>query len=126
MLKQIKYFVSYIFLSAYLIACNTQQKIKYEFPAEMTNSVKVEYLKLCNKGKNLFLLNCAKCHYMKFKGKEVIPDFNPAQLESYQIRISNLDHMKFVREDNISAEELGYVITFLTYKKKSGVAWKSN
>jgi len=101
------------------MACNIQKKASYELPAEMSAPVKVEYAKLCDKGKILYDINCAKCHTTKKHGKEIIPDFTAEQLEAYQVRAASAKHEDNVSEEKVPAEELGYIVTFLSYKKKN-------
>ena len=92
------------------------QKTAYQLPEEMKEPVKVEYAKLCDKGKILYDLNCAGCHNTRKRGKELIPDFTADQLETYKIRNSEV---MGITEEKVSAEELGYILLFLTYKKKN-------
>lgn len=101
------------------VHCKSKQVITYEFPAAMSPAVQAEYAKLCDKGKILYDLNCAKCHTKYVKGKEVIPDFKAEQIEAYQIRVANSEHEKNLGETQLTAEELGLILTFLSYKKKN-------
>ncbi len=110
-----------ILLTIVVIACSTPQKTVYVFPTEMGPPVQAEYTKICDKGKILYDLNCARCHTTKKWGKELIPDFTPEQLESYQIRVANNTHEMLMSDEQLPAEELGMIMTFLTYKKKSGI-----
>jgi mono/diheme cytochrome c family protein len=105
-----------------VLACNTPKKVTYVFPVEMTAAVQASYTQICDKGKLLYDLNCAGCHTTKRGGKELIPDFTPEQLESYQIRIANQVHEPIMNDEQLPAEDLGFIMTFLTYKSKSGVA----
>jgi hypothetical protein len=106
--------------SIFVMACTTS-KIAYMFPSEMGATVQTSYTEICDKGKILYDLNCAKCHTTKKWGKELIPDFTPEQLESYQIRVANAIHEPIMNDEQIPAEELGMIMTFLTYKSKSGI-----
>jgi hypothetical protein len=99
--------------------CKAQKKIAYEFPAEMKAPVRVEYEKLADKGQILWNINCAKCHNTKVKGKVVVPDFSLDQLRGYELRVANPDHESGIPETDVTAEELGLIMTFLTYKKKN-------
>ena len=60
-----------IFITAlWLIACVSQPKIQfYDFPADIAEEAKVANLKLIEKGRILYNINCAKCHNTKEKGK---------------------------------------------------------
>lgn len=107
--------------SIMIIACSTPKKVVYIFPTEMSPTVQVSYTEICDKGKILYDQNCAKCHTTKKGGKELIPDFTPEQLESYQIRVANQIHEPLMNDEQLPAEELGHIMTFLTYKTKSGI-----
>lgn len=96
-----------------------QKKTKYEFPKEMLPEVQAEYIKMCEKGRVLYQLNCAGCH-STFKGKkEIIPDFTSEQLSGYAIRVSNGSHEINLPEEQVTPEELALISNFLTYRKKN-------
>ena len=103
-----------------IVACTVTRQVAYELPVTMAEPVKIQYAKLCEKGKMLYDINCAKCHTTKKHGKEFIPDFTAEQLEVYKIRVGNIKHENNVSEEQVSAEELGQITTFLNYKKRNG------
>ncbi len=118
--KQAICFLSAIILPG--IMCIAQKhKVTYEFPPEMSEVVRVEYVKQWDKGKALYEISCAKCHNIKEKRRELIPDFTSEQLIGYELRVKNPTHESDIPETTVSAEELGLIMTFLNYKKKSGV-----
>ncbi len=102
-----------------LIQCQSQKKLAYEFPEAMLPHVKNMYTPICDKGKILYDLNCAKCHNTKVKGKQIIPDFNPEQLTGYTLRVANALHEKNMPDTLVTEEELGIIMTFLNFKKKN-------
>ena len=103
-----------------LIACTAQkQVVAYELPEQMLPHVKVEYVKICDRGQVLYDLNCGGCHNAK-KGRKVIrPDFKPEQLTGYTLRVSNARHESAMPDSLVSEEELGVIMTFLSYKRKN-------
>ena len=101
-----------------LMECTAHKKL-YQFPSEMSESVQADFDKQCEKGQILYSINCASCHNTKVRGKEIIPDFSPEQLKGYELRVLNPDHESGIPEENISPEELGLIMTFLSYKKKN-------
>lgn len=101
------------------VACNSQKKVQYELPEAMLPHVKVEYTKRCDQGQILYDMSCGKCHTKIVKRKKIIPDFTSEQLIGYNLRVSNAIHESNMPDSLISEEELGIIMTFLTYKKKN-------
>src|SRR5215213_2567885 len=83
--------------------------VEYEFPNEMAEPVKTEFLKICKKGKILYDINCAQCHNIKKGRKEIIPDFSPEQLKGYELRVANAQHEENMPDEKVTAEELGLI-----------------
>lgn len=108
-----------LFISICLVQCATHYKVAYELPEAMLPHVKQEYLSRCKKGKILYDINCSGCHNTKVKGKIMIPDFTPEQLKGYELRVTNAKHVERLTDTTVTAEELGIIMTFLTYKKKN-------
>ena len=107
-----------------VLACHTAKKVQgpaYELPVAMKPEVKAEYAKLCDKGKILYDMNCARCHNTETKHASLIPDFTQDQLRGYEIRVSNPKHEMSLLEEQVTPEELGLISTFLMYKKKTGI-----
>ena len=65
--KVIKKIIILIFLSISIISvsCLQSKKMTYEFPTTMTENVRKEYLRQCEKGAIFFDISCAKCHTKK-------------------------------------------------------------
>ncbi len=113
--------LTFIFISMLIFACSTSKKQAYLFPTEMSPAIQSSYQDICEKGKVLYNLHCANCHNKKKWGTDIIPDFTFEQLDAYLIRAANERHDSDLTEEKVSAEELGMVITYLTYKPKSGL-----
>lgn len=110
--------------SLIVFAASGQKKVTYEFPEEMLPEVKEQYIKLWEKGKILYQLNCAGCHNT-FKGrKEIIPDFDVAKVTGYTMRVANAKHESSLPDEQVSEEDLALISVFLIYKKKSTPAKK--
>ena len=117
-------FLSIVLLCTVLMNCKTQmtpKKSELEFPSMMKEEVKAEFRRQCEKGEVLYALTCAKCHNVEVKRKMVIPDFTVDKLLGYDIRMENKEHSNSLTGAEVTTEELGYIISFLTYKKKIGV-----
>ncbi len=119
MLLKYKVIIGISFMVFLLAQCTSQKQVTYEFPAAMAAPIKSEYMKICDKGKVLYDLNCAGCHNTKVRGREVIPDFTSEQLVGYTLRVLNPQHESGIPEENVTPEELGLISTFLMYKKKN-------
>lgn len=115
----IKTFFILLFASLAMLACSSMKEVSYEFPAEMLPHVKVGYTEQCEKGKKLYMMNCAGCHNYKKGRRELVPDFRPEQLRGYELRIANAKHEQNMPDSLVSEEELGIIMTFLRYKKKN-------
>ncbi len=118
--------ITYCLIIVFLMQCKAQADIGYELPEAMIASAKIEYAKQCEKGKILYEITCSQCHNMKEGRKKIIPDFTPEQLVGYELRIINPEHESGIPETAVSTEELGYIMTFLNYKKKSGKVFVSS
>ncbi len=119
-MKKISTIALFLFvLSAF--ESSAQVKVEYDFPAAMSESTRNSFILQCDKGKILYEINCAKCHNFKVRKKEFIPDFTPGELVGYELRVLNPKHENDMPEERVSAEELGLIMTFLTYKKKNKV-----
>jgi len=103
-----------------LLACKTQKKAAYDFPPSMAANIRADFTKICDQGAFLYDKNCARCHNTKVKGKIIIPDFTEEKLVGYTIRIANKKHEENMPDSIVTAEELGLISTFLTYKTKNG------
>ena len=96
-----------------------KNRVKYEFPANMPDAVKEAFTEQCDKGLALYEINCAACHNTKSGKRSIIPDFAQEQLIGYELRVKNAKHESSISETTVTAEELGLIMTFLTYKKKN-------
>lgn len=104
-----------------LLSCAASRyKVTPNFPAAMSETVKVGYLEQWEKGRVLYGLTCGKCHNVK-KGKyELIPDFAPEQLVGYELRVKNAKHETGIPDEIVTTEELAQIMIFLNYKKQRG------
>ena len=104
----------------YSSAQKKQPKVIYthNFPKEMTVAVKESYIKIFEKGKVLYQVNCAKCHNKIVDGVELMPEFTKEHLAQYELRVQNPEHEEPLSEMRVNAEELQQIMIFLTYYKK--------
>ena len=113
-------------LSIMTISCLQSKKMTYEFPTTMTENVRKEYLRQCEKGAIFFDISCAKCHTKKTMFGKKIYDFTSEQLYNYEIRRSNKTHENTLTSETVTTEELGYILVYLQYKKRSGLPFVSS
>lgn len=106
-------------ISAALPGKKAPAKIPYTFPDAMLPAVKVEFARQCDKGQALYMLACAGCHNLGAKGKVIVPDWPSEKLIGYELRVMNPQHESGLPDEHVTAEELGYIMMFLTYKKKN-------
>ncbi|WP_317897427.1 hypothetical protein [Aurantibacillus circumpalustris] len=102
-----------------IVACTAQKYIEPDFPEAMLPHVKTEYVKRYDQGQILYNMSCAGCHNKKDGRKIIVPDFEPDQLRGYEIRVSNAQHEQNMPDTLVTEEELGIIMTFLSYKKKN-------
>lgn len=96
----------------------------YDLPydsATMTDAQKAEFVSFYEKGIIVYNTICASCHNKLVNGQTVVPDFSLPQLMDYEMRIQYPSHGDRLKESNLSALELDYVVHYLRYKKRSGV-----
>ena len=93
----------------------------YEFPDAMAPAIQAEFAKQCEKGLALYRIACAHCHNTVVNGKTIIPDWTQGQLVGYELRVLNPKHEAGIPEEQVTAEELGQIMTFLNYKKRNPV-----
>lgn len=109
-----------IILLLLLAGCAVQKETggQYDFPAAMTEAVRASYTEQCEKGRVLYEANCARCHNKVVKGRQVVPYFPMDKLIGYALRESNERHTSNLPEEKVTTEDLGLIMTFLTYNKQ--------
>jgi hypothetical protein len=99
------------------VSCTARRnKVHHNFPPEMSETVRTQYIREWEKGKALYEENCAGCHTIRKGRREHIPVFPADKLAGYGIRMDNAEHERSIPDTRVTTEELIYIITFLTYK----------
>ncbi len=107
---------------AALMSCATRKYTPVaDFPPEMAENIRTEYMKIWEKGKVLYGMNCAECHNQKVGRRMIIPDFSREKLEGYELRVSNRQHEENMPDERVTAEELSQICVFLSFRKKTGI-----
>ena len=119
-----KIFLAHIISLLFLVSCTRNAKVYFDIPTQIPIAAQNEMKQICDKGLALWQLNCAKCHNQKVGAKLYVPDFTQMQLAGYELRTGNKEHETNLSQSQISADELNNIITFLTYKKKSGIPFE--
>jgi hypothetical protein len=113
-----------VLLMIAVLSCMGPKKVAYDFPSTMNESVQKEYLRQCEKGAVLYEISCSGCHTKKSMLSKKVPDFTADQIYGYEIRRSNRNHENALTAETVTTEELGYILNFLMYKKRSGLLHK--
>lgn len=126
-MKRLPVMVFFLFAAFFSARAQQGSKILYthSFPPEMKEDVKVQYIKLFEKGRILYQINCARCHNTKEKGVELMPEFTKEHLAKYELRMQNPEHEEELNETRVNAEELAQIMIFLTYYTKAGAEKKA-
>lgn len=115
-------FVSFIFLCVVSFSAGAQQESKvlytHNFPPIIKGDLKDQFIKLYEKGRVLYQINCSKCHNVKEDGVERMPEFTKQDLQKYELRVLNPEHEDELKETRVRAEELYQILLFLTYSIK--------
>lgn len=106
-------------ISAALPGKKPAARISYVFPEAMLPAVRLEFSKQCDKGQALYMLACASCHNRELKGRIIVPDWPAEKLVGYELRVLNSAHESGLPDEHVTAEELGDIMMFLTYKKRN-------
>jgi mono/diheme cytochrome c family protein len=110
------------FLVVVLSSAQTQQGTKvlytHNFPPAITGDIREQFIKLYEKGRVLYQINCAKCHNTTENGVESMPEFTKADLAKYELRVMNAEHESELAQTKVRAEELYQITLFLTYSIK--------
>jgi mono/diheme cytochrome c family protein len=108
-------FLCFFFLAT---SCMLTKEPAYEIPPGLAEADKKEFIERFKKGSVLYNMNCAKCHNKTIKGKVVEPQFTIGQLENYELRVKNPEHVENLSPKKVSPEDLREVIYYLRNKKK--------
>ena len=121
-----KYLLIATIISCGIIFNNCSSTVPlFDYPIPATSdTAKQRFEKEFAKGKILYQTNCAKCHTVQENGKATIPDFSLPQLMDYEMRFQYPEHEEDLKETNITHEQIEFVVQYLRYKKKSGMAYK--
>lgn len=111
--------LAFVQITAALPGKKTPAKIPYVLPDAMAEPIRAEFTKQCDKGQALYNLTCAGCHNQRQDGKTIVPDWPTEKLIGYELRVMNPQHESGLPDEHVTAEELGYIMTFLMYKKKN-------
>jgi hypothetical protein len=109
-------------MCCWFLQCKTQKQVSYVFPETMTETDRVKFTQVCDRGHALYTMSCAGCHNVQSKRKSIIPDFTQDQMSRYDLKVArNLTHDSSQKFDGVTPEELSEIYLFLTYKPKSNV-----
>lgn len=100
--------------------CMAHRPPEYVLTPDVTGDNRARLIENFEKGKVLYQANCAACHGGHGQGRDTIPSFSEAQVQSYmasgQIRTDQRNHAVGRR---LSQQQLDYVFTFLRLLRPS-------
>jgi mono/diheme cytochrome c family protein len=102
-----------------LLQCATSQKITYNIPANYPEARRKQITELCDKGKELYKINCSDCHGVFTKGKDKVPNFTTHQLDNYSSRFIMRDPQNHAIAMQMSPDQLNNILLFLRFKNVS-------
>lgn len=109
-----------IITSVALLSCAARKyRLTHDFPAAMSATIKADYIRQWEKGRVLYGMTCARCHNMREGRHEVVPDFPPDKVMGYELRTEHIKHGAELSDADLTAEDLGMIVIFLTYKRKN-------
>ncbi len=116
-----KYAVIMVALSVsfLVVKCSSYKAVSYDYPEDITEAGKKDFVVNFEKGRVLYKITCANCHNSVVDGKTYIPDFSLPQLMDYEIRVQYPAHSEDLKESNMTPLELDLIVDFLRYKKKN-------
>lgn len=111
-------FIVFLGLVLLILACGGSRKPElYRYPPSMPREKRAEFVAYCDKGRVLYGLYCSKCHSKFVNGKELIPDFTPIQLDTYDMRQGLTNHEDAISDRKIPEDEMDMILFFLGHKK---------
>lgn len=110
--------IKYI-LCAFLWICISchKNKVSYPLPENISRQNKKLMTEYFNRGRDLYKINCAKCHGIYSKGNDQSPDFTQFQLDTYKSKANMQGTETHLFAEKISYNDLEAILHFLTYKK---------
>ena len=107
-------------VAAFGTACMAHRP-EYVITDDVTGINRQRTIEWFEKGKVLYKANCAVCHGIYGHGRDTIPNFTDAQIQSYmargQIRSDQQNHSVSRR---LSPQQLDYIFTFLRLRRVDG------
>lgn len=112
-----------VVLFSLILACSTTKEVEYvmQQPQAMTDADKANFIATFNNGKALYKVYCSECHNTKVKGKVIVPDFTPKQLNAYKLAWVNTEHKSNLSPETLKQDDLESIVFYLMNKKKSTV-----
>lgn len=108
-MKRLAYFLPLLLL----VSCNSLMKLDFVLPEHYAEADQKTLVKQYKEGQKLYETNCARCHTKVVAGKEVEPDFFPAQMEGYLIRRKPIDHRDALPSATVTDDEIKLVFLYL-------------
>lgn len=96
----------------------SKPKEQYYIPDTISKENKRNLIAYFEQGKVLYKNNCSMCHGIYGKGKDSIPNFSQAQLDTYKAKLAMKDGQTHTFADSLSYDQIEQIIKFLSYRKQ--------
>jgi len=96
----------------------SKPKEQYYIPDTISKENKRNLIAYFEQGKVLYKTNCSPCHGIYGQGKDSIPNFSQAQLDTYKAKLAMKDGQTHTFADSLSYDQIEQIIKFLSYRKQ--------
>ena len=104
-----------LYLIALLAACHS--KTQYDLSEDLSKDTRKNFIAYLEQGKELYKINCSKCHGIIGKGMEHIPNFTQKQIETYKAKIAMKNEQSHGFTEKLSYQQIESILHFLSYRK---------
>lgn len=117
-MKKVQFLLMMVLLIGGILNCSPGRNIEYNIYEGLRPEDKAFILATVEEGKEIFKVNCSKCHGIFTKGKKDIVNFSKEQMDDYKSAFVAEDEDNHAFASGMSIEELDKVLIFLQFYKR--------